>query len=115
MDATSANPLECLPVEDTRESKGRRLRTPSRDTGESVRAIAYHGEIVRNRFRLHSELGDDASLIAHNLLPSVELNDAFADNTLAQIFVRRANENLPTRSSAAALLAAEASASSASK
>jgi hypothetical protein len=44
--------------------------------------------------RLYSELGDHAGLVAHEVASAVQLHDSRAHDTLAEIFVRRANQQL---------------------
>src|SRR3984957_7939138 len=83
-----------LQVRILRQDKGRSLLSPSRQTRESVRTVADHGEVVRNRLRLHSELGHHTGFVADDVLPTIELNDSRTDDALAEIFVGSTNEHL---------------------
>ncbi len=42
----------------------------------------------------HPELGHNAGFIAQDVAPAIELNDPSANNTLTEIFVGRADDNL---------------------
>src|SRR6266568_5796454 len=77
-----------------RQGKSRSLDSLSRHTWEAVCAVPDHGQVVRNRLRLHPELGHYTGLIAQDVAPAVQLNDSCAHDTLTEILVGCANEHL---------------------
>ena len=77
-----------------RKDRGSGLVPPSGQTRKSVGAIADHRQVIGYRLRLHAELGLDAGLVADDVGPAIELNDTCAFNTLAEILIRRANDDL---------------------
>ncbi len=86
-----------LQVAPPSEHRGRRLGTPAGQARESVRAVADEGEVVRDRRRRHAELGDDAVLVDQPRLAPVELDDPGAPHALAEVLVRRADDDLLDR------------------
>src|ERR1700722_3343359 len=76
------------------QRRGRGLRTPSWQTRKAIGTVTDDDEIVRNRLWGHTKFGQNSGFIADDLLATVELDNSFADHTLAEIFVRRADENL---------------------
>src|SRR3984957_4597522 len=76
------------------QRRGGGLRTPSWQTRKAIGTVTDDGEIVRNRLRGHAEFGQNSGFIADDLLATVELDNSFADHRLAEIFVRRTDENL---------------------
>src|ERR1019366_10330274 len=73
----------------------RSLRAPVGQTGEAIRTVADHSEVVRNRLRLHAEFGYNSGFVAQNVTPAIQLDNSGAHNTLTQILVWRTNEHLP--------------------
>ena len=67
---------------------------PSGEAGVAVGAVADDGEVVGDGCGRDAEFGDDAGFVAHDVLAAIELDDAGADDTLAEIFVGRADEDL---------------------
>src|SRR2546426_8650823 len=84
-----------LKVVISRKGDGCGFFSPSRHTRKSIGAVAKHGQVVRNRLRLHTELGHHAGLVAQDVAPAVQLNNSRANDALAEIFVRGANDHLP--------------------
>src|SRR5690606_1084878 len=70
-----------------------RFRTPARDAGIAVGAVADEREPVRYRGRWHAELRNDAGLVKHPAPRSVEADDASAAHTLRQVLVGRADHD----------------------
>src|SRR5260370_12255861 len=76
------------------QGKRRRLQAPSRHTWEAICTVADHGQVVRNRLRLHPELGYNAGFIAQDLAPAVQLNDPTTHNPLPKTFLGRTTYTL---------------------
>ncbi len=78
-----------------RQHRSRALCSPPLHTRKSVRAVPHYPQIIRNRLRLHAELGHHAQLIPKKILSPIQLHHPCAHDALAQIFVWRANQHLP--------------------
>src|SRR3954469_4544623 len=76
-----------------RKDEGCGFRSPASDAGEAICAVAYNGQIIRNRLGLYPKLGQDTCLIAQSVAAPIQLHDARPDYRLAQIFIRRANDD----------------------
>ncbi len=75
------------------QHRPRRFRAPTRETGEAIGFVTYQGQVVGNRDRRDTELGDDAGLVDQSPPPPVELHDAITHDALSQVLVRRANQH----------------------
>src|SRR5208283_2406171 len=77
------------------QDRSRGFLSPSTHARKAVGTVANHRQVIRDGLRSDAKLSDDAGFIAHDILPAVELHDSRAHNALTEIFVRRADEDLP--------------------
>src|SRR5438128_6191521 len=82
-----------LPV--ARPGRGCGFLAPAGYAWKSIGAIPEHGQIVRNRLWLHTELCLYGSFVAQDAPPPIQLNDSCAYNALPEVFVWSANNHLP--------------------
>src|SRR3954470_10094991 len=76
------------------ENKGGGLFAPATNSGKSIGGVADHGEVVGDGRGWHAELGDDSGFVSNDFFSAIQLDDTSADDGLAEVFVRRADENL---------------------
>ncbi len=76
-----------------RQDRSRSFRAPPTHARKTIGSIANHRQIVRDRLRPHAKLSNHAGLIAHDVLPAVQLNHPCTHYALTEIFVGRAEED----------------------
>lgn len=70
---------------------------PASDTRIAISAVANERQVVGNRARQHTELGQHAVTSSHCPRSTIQLHDAIIDDALGQVFVGRTDEHAAYR------------------